>query len=160
MSLVIRPATRDDLPALGRLGARLMHVHHDFDRQRFLEPDAGAEEGYAWFLGTMLDDADSLVLVATEPDGAIVGYLYAAVEPRSWQMLLDRAGHLHDVLVDAGARSRGVATALIEHALAWMRDRGAPRVVLHTADQNERAQRLFHRLGFRRTMVEMTRELE
>jgi ribosomal protein S18 acetylase RimI-like enzyme len=38
-------------------------------------------------------------------------------------------------------------------------DRGAPRVVLGTAEQNEPAQRLFERLGFRRTMVEMTREL-
>ena len=28
-----------------------------------------------------------------------------------------------------------------------------------TADKNERAQRLFAKLGFRRTMVEMTREL-
>jgi ribosomal protein S18 acetylase RimI-like enzyme len=32
-------------------------------------------------------------------------------------------------------------------------------VVLWTAEQNRDAQRLFERLGFRRTMVEMTREL-
>jgi ribosomal protein S18 acetylase RimI-like enzyme len=31
--------------------------------------------------------------------------------------------------------------------------------VLGTAQKNEAAQRLFERLGFRRTMVEMTREL-
>jgi hypothetical protein len=34
-----------------------------------------------------------------------------------------------------------------------------PRVVLGTADSNHAAQRLFTALGFRRTMVEMTREL-
>ena len=43
--------------------------------------------------------------------------------------------------------------------LAWMRTRGVPRVVLHTADPNAEAQRLFQRLGFRPTMIEMTREL-
>jgi RimJ/RimL family protein N-acetyltransferase len=31
--------------------------------------------------------------------------------------------------------------------------------VLSTADRNEAAQRLFERAGFRRTMIEMTREL-
>jgi RimJ/RimL family protein N-acetyltransferase len=34
-----------------------------------------------------------------------------------------------------------------------------PRVILGTAEKNERAQRLFTKLGFRRTMIEMTREL-
>jgi RimJ/RimL family protein N-acetyltransferase len=33
-------------------------------------------------------------------------------------------------------------------------------VVLSTAVQNEPAQRLFANLGFRRTMIEMTRELD
>jgi ribosomal protein S18 acetylase RimI-like enzyme len=158
MPLAIRPATRDDLPALGRLGARLMHVHHDFDRRRFLEPGADADEGYAWFLGTLVDDSDSLLLAAVD-EGIIVGYLYAAIEPRSWQMLLDEAGHVHDVIVDDTARGHGVASALVDAALAWMRMRGVPRVVLHTAEQNTRAQRLFERLGFRRTMVEMTKEI-
>ena len=36
---------------------------------------------------------------------------------------------------------------------------GVPRVLLWSAAPNENAQRLFERLGFRRTMVEMTREL-
>jgi RimJ/RimL family protein N-acetyltransferase len=33
-------------------------------------------------------------------------------------------------------------------------------VVLATAEQNEAAQRLFAGMGFRRTMIEMTRELD
>jgi RimJ/RimL family protein N-acetyltransferase len=37
---------------------------------------------------------------------------------------------------------------------------GAPRVVLHTAAKNEAAQRMFAKLGWRPTMVEMTREVE
>jgi ribosomal protein S18 acetylase RimI-like enzyme len=52
-----------------------------------------------------------------------------------------------------------VGLALAEAVIARLRALGAPRVVLHTAVQNAAAQRLFERLGFRRTMVEMTREL-
>jgi hypothetical protein len=41
----------------------------------------------------------------------------------------------------------------------WLRGRGAPRVILWTAAQNDAAQTLFTTLGFRQTMVEMTMEL-
>jgi len=51
----------------------------------------------------------------------------------------------------------GVALAPFR-GLAWLEARGAPRVVLSTAAGNEAAQRLFAGAGFRRTMVEMTRE--
>jgi ribosomal protein S18 acetylase RimI-like enzyme len=156
--LRIRPATRADLPALGQLGAELMRVHYDFDRQRFLQPMPDAPQGYAWFLGTQLEERDVRVTVA-EDGGRIVGYAYAAIEPRSWQMLLDEAGVIHDVIVDPAARTRGVATALLDDMFEWMRLRGMPRAVLHTAHANSTAQRLFERLGFRRTMVEMTKEL-
>jgi GNAT superfamily N-acetyltransferase len=63
------------------------------------------------------------------------------------------------VLVDESARGAGVASALLEAAIAWLRGRGVPRVVLWTAHANEPAQRLFEGLGFRPTMIEMTKEL-
>jgi len=48
---------------------------------------------------------------------------------------------------------------LIEAAIEWLRAHGAPRVMLWTAERNPAAQSLFGHLGFRRTMIEMTREL-
>jgi ribosomal protein S18 acetylase RimI-like enzyme len=38
----------------------------------------------------------------------------------------------------------------LEAALAFLKSRGAPRVVLYTAERNEVAQRLFASVGFRR----------
>jgi ribosomal protein S18 acetylase RimI-like enzyme len=154
----IRTATRADLPALGRLGASLVRVHYAFDPQRFMAPGEDAEAGYAWFLGTQLRRKDVVILVA-ERDGAVVGYVYAGIEPRNWKELRDEAGFIHDVLVEDTARGVGVAAALIERAVAWLREAGAPRVVLWTASPNAAARRLFARLGFRDTMVEMTREI-
>ncbi|HEY8536222.1 MAG TPA: GNAT family N-acetyltransferase [Vicinamibacterales bacterium] len=154
----IRPARADDREALGRLGAMLMRVHHDFDPHRFLAPGAHAEEGYAAFLTSQLDDPDVLVLVAADGD-RVLGYVYAGVEPMSWRELRDRAGFIHDLAVDTPARRQGVATALLGAAIDWLRSRGMPRVMLWTAHGNDAAQALFAREGFRRTMVEMTREL-
>jgi ribosomal protein S18 acetylase RimI-like enzyme len=155
----IRRATRADLPALGRLGALLMRTHYNLDQARFLAAGPDAEEGYAWFLGTQLSSAESAVFVA-EQDGAAVGYVYAGLEPLSWKELRDAAGFIHDVAVLEEARRSGVAQALLDAAIAWLREQGAPRVVLWTAEKNDDAQRLFARLGFRRTMIEMTRELD
>jgi GNAT superfamily N-acetyltransferase len=156
--VIIRRARRGDLNTLGRLGATLLRVHHEFDRARFLPPGEDPEGGYAWFLGTQLTKRDVRVFVA-ERDAAIVGYVYAAIEPQSWKELRDEAGFIHDVLVEESARRAGVARALLDAAMAWLRGRGVPRVVLWTARGNESAQRLFATLGFRTTMIEMTREL-
>jgi ribosomal protein S18 acetylase RimI-like enzyme len=154
----IRAATTADLPALGRLGALLMRTHYEFDPKRFLDPGTHPENGYAWFLGQQLKDVDVVVLVA-EREGEVIGYVYAGLEPVSWKDLRDACGYIHDVVVDVRGRRSGVATALLEAATAWLRDHGAPRVVLGTAEKNEAAQRLFARLGFRRTLIEMTREV-
>jgi GNAT superfamily N-acetyltransferase len=69
------------------------------------------------------------------------------------------SGFIHDVVVHQRGRGAGVASKLIEAAMQWLASRGMPRVVLWTTDRNTDALRVFERLGFRRTMVEMTREL-
>ena len=156
--IVIRRATAADMPALGKLGASLLQTHYGFDPQRFMAPRGDPEAGYAWFLGTQLKEDDVAVFVA-ERSGAVLGYVYAGIEPQSWKELRESAGFIHDVVVAPEAQRTGVASSLVESACEWLRAMGAPRVVLWTAEKNDSAQRLFTRLGFRRTMIEMTREL-
>lgn len=157
--VLIRRAIASDLPALGRLGALLMRTHYNFDQQRFLAPGDNAEEGYAWFLGEQLKDDVNAVVMVAESGSEVIGYVYAELEPISWKELRDACGFIHDIVVDDRGRRHGIATKLLDAAMAWLKDRGAPRVILQTAEQNVPAQRLFAKTGFRRTMVEMTREL-
>lgn len=155
--ILIRPASAADKAALGKLGAELLRIHHAFDADRFLAPGPQTEEGYGRFLAAEHASDDVVVLVA-ERAGEIVGYVFAGVEPRSWKELRDRAGFIHDVLVVESARGTGTGERLVEAGAAWLLARGVPRVMLWTAEKNGPAQRLFERLGFRRTMIEMTRE--
>ena len=159
MPVTIRRAERHDLPALGRLGAMLMRTHYDFDPQRFLPPGQSAESGYGQFLGSVIEAPDSCILVADD-GGDIAGYVYVALEPLSWKELRGPAGFIHDVAVAEGARRSGLARQLLAAAIDWLREHGAPRVILWTAAPNEAAQRLFRDLGFRDTMLEMTLELD
>jgi GNAT superfamily N-acetyltransferase len=152
----IRPATAADRDALGRYGAALMLQHHDFDPQRFIRVER-PQEGYGRFLVSQLEEPESVVLVA-ECAGSVVGYVYAGLEPTSWKELRAACGYIHDVYVDQSTRGHGVGELLVRAAIEWLEGKGVPRVVLWSAAPNEGAQRLFARLGFRRTMVEMTRE--
>jgi ribosomal protein S18 acetylase RimI-like enzyme len=56
-------------------------------------------------------------------------------------------------------RQGGIGRALLEAMMDALAKRGAQQIVLSTAQRNEVAQRLFVALGFRPTMIEMTRSL-
>lgn len=155
----IRPATIADLPALGRLGALLVAVHHDFDPDRFFAATPDTESAYAAFLKRELGRAAAIVLVA-EKSGAVVGYAYAGIEGTDFMALRGPAGILYDLIVDPATRGEGIGPKLLDAMVAALRARGAPRVILSAADRNQAAQRLFAASGFRRTMVEMTRETD
>jgi ribosomal protein S18 acetylase RimI-like enzyme len=155
---IVRRATSADLTSLGRLGALLVQEHHDFDERRFLAARKQTPDDYASFLGSQLDDPDVVVFVADH--GTVIGYAYAALEGYDYMSLRGPAAVLHDVIVHPDHRGRGVGRLLLNATLSYLTSRGAPRVVLSTAERNVSAQRLFERMGFRRTMVEMTRELD
>jgi ribosomal protein S18 acetylase RimI-like enzyme len=155
----IRPATTTDIAAIGRLAALLVRTHHDFDPKRFIPATPRTAEGYGSYLGSQLEEPDIVVLVA-EQNGEVIGYTYAGIEGTDYMALRGPAGALYDIVVDPEQRGRGVGRALLDATLDELKARGAPRVVLSTAERNESAQRLFERAGFRRTMIEMTRELD
>jgi ribosomal protein S18 acetylase RimI-like enzyme len=155
----IRRAVPDDAKALGRLGALLVRMHHEFDPQRFFAAGPRTEQGYGSFLRGQLGESSIVVMVA-ERDGEVVGYTYAGLEGVDWMLLRGPAGMIHDILVDPAHRGAGIGRQLLDATVRALEDLGAPRVVLSTADRNAGAQRLFARAGFRRTMVEMTREAD
>jgi ribosomal protein S18 acetylase RimI-like enzyme len=157
MTLTIRAAVARDLTAVSVLAGLLVRQHHEFDAQRFMLIP-GVEAGYARFFQSQLPDPDVLLLVA-ERDSVIVGYAYARLEPRDWNDLLDACGALHDVFVSETARRQGVARLLVDKVRDGLREKGAPRLVLHTASKNATARQFFAALGFRETMIELTNEL-
>ena len=154
----IRPATPKDVPTIGRLGALLVREHHDFDPQRFIAATPQTEKGYGSFLGTQLEEPKIVILVA-ERDGNVIGYTYSGVEGTDYMSLRGPAGVMYDIVVDPDHRQQGIGRMLVDATLEALTRKGAPRVVLSTAERNAAAQRLFDRAGFRRTMIEMTREL-
>ncbi|RAK52392.1 GNAT family N-acetyltransferase [Phenylobacterium deserti] len=155
--LLVRPARGGDTEALGRLGAALVELHHGFDAQRFLKRTPQTEQGYGAFLRSELTRSEVVMLVA-ERAGRVCGYVYAALEGVDYMALRGPAGVVYDLMVEPAQRRQGVGRRLLETAMRELVVRGAPRVVLSTAERNHEARRLFESLQFRQTMIEMTWE--
>jgi ribosomal protein S18 acetylase RimI-like enzyme len=147
------------------LAFKLVQLHHEWDPLRFIKLDDPNAPRYGWYLSSRGNEKDTIVLVAISledpPENGrekILGYTYARMEPKDWNDLRDPCGMLHDIYVDETRRRRGVARKLALETFALLEKMGAPRIVLKTAAKNDTAQKFFASLGFRDTMIEMTRE--
>ncbi len=100
---------------------------------------------------------DPSVFVA-ETDGAIAGFVHV----RSLEDYYRRCnhGHVADLLVAEGHEGQGIATALLKHAEEWARAQGYDWMTLGVFEQNVRAERLYHKLGFRRDVIRMLKPLK
>jgi RimJ/RimL family protein N-acetyltransferase len=136
--LLVRPAVPGDADALVALGR-----------------DVAAEEG-PWLtydrsrgderrnVRGVQRDPNVAVFVAESPEG-VVGRLSIA---------RDRSQHSHHVaelglMVAAGARRRGVGSALMDEAVSWARRAGVVKLELTVFPHNEPAIALYRKLGFR-----------
>lgn len=159
LQVTVRPAVAADRAAVGRLGALLVSEHHEFDPQRFIAPIPNLSERYGDFLIGQSKRAEMRVLVA-QREGAVVGYAFGGMEGNDYMALRGPAGVIYDLVVDPDHRRQGTGQVLLAAVLDALAELGAPRALLFTADKNHVAQSLFDKAGFRRTMIEMTVELE
>ncbi len=94
-------------------------------------------------------DQVGIQLIARDEAGRPLGYatLYWSLSSLS----ASRIAIMDDLFVQPDARGRGVADALIEECRARAGRRGATAVTWQTAKTNRRAQRVYERVGARRT---------
>lgn len=137
----------------------LVAEHHRFDPKRFIAPMPKLPERYGEFLISRISRPEMVVLVAVR-DGDVIGYSYAGMEGNDYMTLRGPAGVIYDLVVDPAERRKGFGRALMDATFAELEKLGAPRVLLFTAEKNHIAQAMFECAGFRRTMIEMTRELD
>ncbi len=135
---VVSPAVPEDLPQLAGLLADLFSRERDFriDTERQLRG-----------LRMILDAPEAgTVLVVRDLSGNVDGMV-------SIQLLVSTAaggisGQIEDLVVRAGARSRGLGSRLLEGALSWGRVRGAVRFHLALLEDNDFARSFYLHRGF------------
>jgi ribosomal protein S18 acetylase RimI-like enzyme len=96
---------------------------------------------------------DTTVVVAEDGDGIIVGFVAHTVHEPSDGM--SAYGEVVVIGVDPRVRNRGVGRALLDRAVADLRDGGAPAIVVETGgdDGHGPARALYESAGFTRLPV-------
>lgn len=136
--VVTRPAEERDLPAVALL----------FDAYRqFYEMPADLPLARR-YLGERFERGESVILVAEDAAGEIVGF--TQLYPAFCSVLADRTYVLYDLFVTPSARGTGAGRALMEAAEAYARAHGAARLQLQTAVTNKVGQSLYESCGWKR----------
>lgn len=143
MSLVIRPAHEEELAAIGALTL-----------------DAYTSDGFVSLDGEYaaeLRDAatrarEAEVYVALDEVGTLVGTVTYCPEGSAYRELAGPGeGEFRMLAVAPEARRRGVAEALVRMCVERSEELGYDAVVLSSLPTQEQAQRVYARVGFRRT---------
>lgn len=138
MSVGIAVAAEDDLPEL----LVLMRAYCDF-----YEVDPSDDDLLALSRALIADPRREGVqlLARAEPDGRALGF---ATVYWSWSTTAaSRLAVMNDLFVAPAARGSGAAQALIEACADRAREHGASSLGWQTALDNERAQKVYDRVG-------------
>jgi RimJ/RimL family protein N-acetyltransferase len=136
--LLVRPAVprdADALVALGRAVAAEDGLWLTYDRSR------GDERRN---VRSVQRDPNVAVFVAEAPEG-VVGRLSIARDHGAYSRHVAELG----LMVAAGARRRGIGSALMEEAIKWARGIGVDKLELTVFPHNDPAIALYRKLGFR-----------
>jgi GNAT superfamily N-acetyltransferase len=94
-------------------------------------------------------EREGVQLIARDDDGRAVGF---ATVYWTWSTTTAaRLAVMNDLFVSPEGRGSGAAAALIEASRDAAREHGAKRLAWQTALDNERAQRLYDRIGAKRS---------
>lgn len=157
--LSIRPATADDLPRLTRLGVELSQRHLNFHPVRF-HPFEDLEARQSALFEENLANPDARILIAEDPTGEAVGYVFVRLEPDNFLDLSNSRAWLHDIYISPDSRRQGLGKKLLDAATAAAREFGSEVLMLQVWPQNRPARDIFQQYGFRPTMQEMMLEIE
>ncbi|MAX32618.1 MAG: GNAT family N-acetyltransferase [Halomonadaceae bacterium] len=136
--MLVRPATQDDLAALGEL----------LDGYRRFYGQAADLAAATDFASHRLALGDSHLLVEAGPDGTLRGFVQ--LYPTLSTVQLAPCWILGDLFVAPEARRQGVAKALMNAARDLAESHGIVQLRLETQVENHSAKALYASLGWRR----------
>lgn len=152
--MLIRRAGPADTDAILALVPRLSS---SFTPPPWREPAAMTATDVDVIAEALRSTEDDPTVFAAEVDGVVAGFVHV----RSLEDYYRRRkhGHVADLVVASAYEGRGIATALLARAEEWTRASGYDWITLGVFEQNERAEQLYRRQGFRRDVIRLLKPL-
>ncbi len=147
MQVKIRSATEQDALAAAGLMAQLAeHTRGHID--------PGVEDR----LRAMIKLPLYAIFIAEGEEGQVIGLLSASQRWTLWHT--GPCALIEELVVDEGARRRGIGRALIGAVLDWARDQSCSEVEVSTDHDNTEAQAFYQQLGFESEALLLEYELD
>ena len=139
MDIVIRPAHKDDYPAVARLKEQTQAYHAAILPERLRHTGLMySARGFA----KLLKDCDKIWLAAVDADSHVLGYAYCVrIKKVLW---------VDDLCVDEACRGQGIGTLLMDAAKKLAVEIGASSLELQVYEANPAALRFYERCGYNR----------
>jgi len=105
----------------------------------------------------LASSGDDPAIYVAEREGRIVGFIHLTSLEDYYRRR--KQGHIGDIVVAEGEEGQGIASALMAKAEEWCRAQGYDWLSLSVFEQNERAERLYRKLGFQRDIIRLLKPL-
>lgn len=143
-SLNIDNAKLEDIPALVDLLADLFTIEVDF------KPDTTKQiQGLRMLI---LSPETGMIKVARDANGLAIGMVSAQLVISTAQGA--HSAWLEDMIIHEKYRGQGLGKALLNEALAWVKQKGGTRAQLLVDIENEPAVGYYKHLGWQKTQLE------
>jgi ribosomal protein S18 acetylase RimI-like enzyme len=141
----VRVAVMRDLDRVAALWTAITRHHEPLDPVFRMREDADAELGE--LLRAIARDPDAVILVYDE-DGDLPGLCIVRLDRSPPIMKEVERAEITDLGVREDARRRGIANALVDEALSWVKQSGVSRVEVQVAVANREGQAFWRARGF------------
>jgi GNAT superfamily N-acetyltransferase len=151
VTLLVRPATTDDAPALAELHVRTWQATYaGIVPQRVLD-GLSIERRKAYWLERLSEAGENRRTFVAIVGGRPGGFVTAGVS-RDDDLLAEspNAGEVYAIYVAPWAQAQGVGRALMDAALDWLREHAREPIALWVIVGNETGTGFYEHLGFRR----------
>ncbi|MFB6205760.1 MAG: GNAT family N-acetyltransferase [Haloglomus sp.] len=160
----IESGDADDADAVADYWVELAESQRDHgsrllaDRNRNAAREAAIRHAVAGglFVARRTDAGDAEDVIT---DAEILGFVTASFATGDFAETADR-GVVQNIYVHPAARGRGIGTALLAAAEAYLREQGAAVVSLEVLADNESARRFYRRHGYENHRVELQKDLD
>lgn len=119
-----------------------------FDAYRQFYGQESDQKGALRFLRKRLGAKDSVIFLAFDDSGAPCGFVQ--LYPSLSSVSMKRLWILNDLFVLSAARRNGIAQSLIKRSVRHAKDTTSKALVLETAIDNQPAQALYEKLGWKK----------
>ena len=157
MDIIVRRATKADLPALIRLDVLQTDYHAKLD-PKALKTGRELRSVFRKFFLKQLARRNGRTFVALDSKG-VIGFLICEIQKMKIVYRFPKVGFISTVYVDKNARHSGTGTALLEEAVRWLKSKGMNRLELGVMCNNEIGMQFWEKQGFRPWWVKMWKKI-